>query len=116
MAATVLGSHKRKFLFSCAGVLSASDVDDFAKLFIKIAGMTPARPGRIDSYPYKGGGGEGFTGYFPLMESYLVVDVYIDLNETEVLLSTCKPDRINLNALVNCLSCRVGQVKEVGTL
>ena len=111
-----LGTHKRKFLFSVAGALSPHFVQHFADEFIKMAGMTPARKGRVDFYPYRGGGGKGFTAWFPLMESYLCIDVYDDLEETEILLSTCRPDRINLDALRNYLECRVGQVKEIGTL
>jgi hypothetical protein len=112
----ILGIRKQKFLFSCAGILSSSNVNTFAKEFIRMAGMTPARPGRTDHYPYNGGGGEGYTFFQPLMESYLVVDVYSDLNETEVLLSTCRPERINLDTLKNFLSCQIGDVKGVGTL
>ena len=113
---TALGTHKRKFMFSCSGVLSVHGVTRFAETFIKMAGMNPARPGRIDHYPYNGGGGEGFTGFYPLIESYLVIDVYTDLNETEILLSTCKPDRVNLDALRNYLTCQLGEVREVGTI
>ena len=116
MSATVLGQHKRKFLFSCAGILSASNAYCFAEEFIALAGMKKAREGRIDPYPYNGGGGEGYTMFQPLMESYLMIDVYTDINNTEVLLSTCKPERINLDALINYLACRIGKVKEVGTL
>ena len=89
---------------------------EIAKDLIQLAGMTIARQGRVDKYPYEGKGGEGYTLYQPLCESYLVVDVYTDLEETEILLSTCRPDRINLDALRNYLECRVGQVKEIGTL
>lgn len=111
-----LCQHKQKFVFLCAGVLSESSAEDFAKGFIEIAGMTPARSGRIDRYPYRGGGGIGYTAFFPLMESYLIIDVYDDLNETEILLSTCKPERINLYALQTNLRCRIGLVKTTATL
>lgn len=113
---STLGTYKRKFVFSCAGIISAHTVHQFSEEFIRLAGMTPARPGRIDQYPYNGGGGVGYTAFFPLMESFLIIDVYTDLNESEITLSTCRPDRINLNALKNYLSCQVGDVKEVGTL
>ena len=111
-----LGTHKRKFVFSCGGVLSPHAVSSFCEKFIRIAGMNPARPGRIDHYPYNGGGGEGFTGFFPLMESFLIIDCYTDLNETEITLSTCKPERLNLDALKNYLTCQLGEVREVGTI
>jgi S-adenosylmethionine/arginine decarboxylase-like enzyme len=96
--------------------LSATSVNEFAGEFIKLAGMTSARAGRIDKYPYNNGGGEGFTGFFPLVESYLMIDVYTDINETEILLSTCKPERINVDTLRNYLVCQVGPIKEIGTL
>lgn len=111
-----LGTHKRKFLFSVCAAISPHTVQLFADTFIRMAGMTPARTGRIDYYPYKGGGGEGFTAFFPLMESYLVVDVYDDLNESEILLSTCRPDRISLESLRSYIETHIGQVKEIGTL
>lgn len=78
--------------------------------------MNPARPGRIDHYPYNGGGGEGYTAFYPLMESYLIVDVYTDLHEIEILLSTCCPERLNLDALCNYLTCQLGEVRGVKTI
>ena len=112
----ILGTHKRKFVFSCAGTISVHAVQSFSAEFIRMAGMTPARPGRIDHYPYNGGGGKGFTGFFPLMESFMVIDVYTDLNETEITLSTCKPERLNLDALKTYLTCQLGEVREVGMI
>lgn len=110
-----LGTYKRKFIFSCCGILPENMAEDFAKEFIQRAGMTPARRGRIDRYPYRGGGGNGWTGFFPLKESYMVIDVYEDLNETEILLSSCKPERIVLNILTAFIKVHIGQVKEVAT-
>ena len=111
-----LGSTKRKFVFSCEGIISTHLAHLFAESFIELAGMTSARKGRIDHYPYKGGGGEGYTGFFPLMESFLILDVYIDLNHTEILLSTCKPDRFPLEAIINFLNKKVGSTRLIGAL
>ena len=113
---TALGTHKKKYIFSCAGIVEERHVIQVAERIIYLAGMTPARPGRVDPYPYRGGGGEGYTAFFPLMESFLIMDVYTDIGETEILLSTCKPERVNLEALRNYLSCQIGEVKEVGVL
>lgn len=110
-----LGTYKRKFIFSVCGILPENMAEDFAKEFISRAGMTPARKGRFDKYPYNGKGGEGFTFYQPLCESYAVIDVYTNLNETEILLSTCKPERINLDVLSMFIRCQIGHVKEVTT-
>lgn len=111
-----LGTKKRKYIFTCLGVLPPQRLHNFALEFIKLAGMTPARPGRVDHYPYNGGGGQGYTGFFPLMESYLVVDAYTDMAETEILLSTCVPERINLSRLINFLECQVGDLKKPPTV
>ena len=89
---------------------------EIAKEVIRLAGMTIARQGRVDNYPFEGKGGEGYTLYQPLCESYLVIDVYTDIGETELMLSTCRPDRINLDILRDYLERYVGQVKEIGTL
>lgn len=109
---TVLGTHKRKFVFSVMGTLPENMAEDFAKEFIKRAGMNPARRGRIDRYPYRGGGGVGWTGYFPLMQSWMMIDVYDEINETEITLSTCCPDRVNLDVLENYIKCQLGPLKE----
>ncbi len=92
---TVLGSEKVKFLFVCRGAPSPKEMYHIATAVITCAGMTAARKGRIERYPYRGKGGKGYTLWRPLMESYLVADVYTDLNETEILISTCKPERID---------------------
>ena len=104
----ILGSQKEKFLFTCQGVISPGQMREVALKVIRFAGMTPAREHPIDFYPYEGGGGEGYTLFQPLMESYLIADVYTDLNETEVLISTCKPDRLHLEALISFLSKEIG--------
>jgi len=108
MAATVLGTEKAKLLWTCRGILARREARRFARHFIRRAGMTPARQGRIDPYPYRGGGGLGWTGWFPLMESYLIIDVYTDLGETEVLLSTCEPGRLDRWALLAFLGESIG--------
>jgi hypothetical protein len=78
--------------------------------------MSPARRGRIDIYPYRGGGGIGFTGFFPLKESYLIIDVYSDISEVEILLSTCKPERLDLPKLRNFLLCQIGQITKESSI
>jgi S-adenosylmethionine/arginine decarboxylase-like enzyme len=116
MTTSVLGSHKQKIVFSCRGILPVTKARRFAKHFIRLAGMTPARKGRIDSYPFNHGGGFGFTGFFPLIESYLMIDVYTDLNETEILLSTCKPEKLDLPKLRRYLSKQIGPIFKEGCL
>jgi hypothetical protein len=111
-----LGTDKRKFLFLCRRAISAEAVVSIINNLIRFAGMTPAREPRIDLYPFLGRGGEGYTGFFPLMESYVVVDVYYDLGQTEILLSTCKPERLFPSALISFLSKEIGPTSFVGTL
>ena len=124
MTNQTLGTHKEKYLFQSQGVISPRQGRLLASSIISLAGMTPARRGRIDGYPYEpslwkrlwnalrrrmsGGGGVGWTGFFPLMESYLNIDVYTDISEVEILLSTCKPERIHLDKIVNHLECHIG--------
>ena len=103
-----LGTHKQKFLFSCRGVIPKQDVEYAAKSIINFIGMTAARDGRVDDYPYQNAGGTGYTGFFPLTESYLIMDAYSNLNETEILISTCVPDRMNADAVASYLSKLIG--------
>lgn len=112
----VLGLEKRKFLFVCQGVLDQAKISHEMNCLICFIGMTPARDCRIDEYPYKGKGGRGYTGFFPLMESYLMVDVYTDLNQTEILLSTCKPERLIPSAVTSLLSKLIGPTQFIGTI
>lgn len=85
-------------------------------MIIANIGMTPARTGRIDEYPYRKGGGCGYTAFFPLMESYLIMDAYSDLNETEVLISTCVPDRLHPDDVTYLLSKLIGPTVYRGSL
>lgn len=111
-----LGLEKRKFLFVCNKSVSKNSIAHIIETLIKFIGMTPARKPRIDEYPYKDGGGVGYTGFFPLMESYIMVDAYTELEQTEILLSTCKPNRTNPFAIVTLLSKLIGPTNFVGTI
>ena len=110
---TILGTHKKKYCFASRGILGPDDLIAIIHQVIKACGMTPAREPRVDTYPYLGGGGRGFTLYQPLMESYLIADVYYDLNETEVLISTCKPKRMRPQQVISILETHIGPTKEV---
>lgn len=112
----ILGTNKKKFVFSCRGVVPIAEVAYAAKNIIGFIGMNSARPGRVDAYPYENGGGIGYTGFFPLTESYLIMDAYSDLNETEVLISTCVPDRMNPTDVVDYLSKLIGPTIYRGSL
>lgn len=124
-----LGENKKKFVFVAQGTLPPRKMKKVMRQIIAVAGMTTARRARVDRYPYGGswwrhllyligfpvklGGGIGFTVYQPLQESYEVADVYYDLSETEVLLSTCKPDRMNVAAVLQIMESEIGPSKEV---
>ena len=109
----MIGDSKKKYIFLVRGILNEGSAKGFAYDFIEAAGMHPARPGRIDQYPYNGHGGIGWTGYFPLIESYLIIDVYIPQGYTEILLSTCKPEAVRLNYLEEILNDRIGKVEKL---
>lgn len=111
-----LGMEKRKFLFLCSGKLPIGEVSHVITNLIRFIGMTPAREPRLDVYPYKERGGVGYTGFFPLMESYILVDVYTELEQIEILLSTCKPDRTVPRCIVSFLEKGIGPTKFIGTL
>jgi hypothetical protein len=104
-----LGDNKAKFLFTCQGWVPPAEMRALAIKLVELIGMTPARSHPLDDYPYRGGGGDGYTLFQPLMESYLVVDVYYDLNETELLISTCMPDRLEVDVVKSFLDERIGQ-------
>lgn len=114
--AQTLGMEKRKLLFVAQGVLSEETVAHAINNLIYFIGMTPARECRIDTYPYKDGGGVGYTGFFPLMESYIMVDAYTELGHTEILLSTCKPHRADPFAIKSLLGKLIGPTEFIGTL
>jgi hypothetical protein len=103
-----LGDNKTKFLFRCQGWVAPDMAHSLLRKLIETIGMTPARKHPVDHYPFNGGGGEGFTAYFPLMESYAVMDVYYDTNETEILISTCCPDRLKVAAVIAFLGKEIG--------
>ena len=104
----VFGDNKAKFLFLCQGWVPPADMRHVALNLVKFIGMTPARNHPLDDYPYLGQGGNGYTLFQPLMESYLVVDVYYDLNQTELLISTCMPDRLEVAAVISFLGKEIG--------
>jgi len=112
----MIGNTKKKYLFVAKGTLNEGRAFVFAREIIEAAGMTPARQGRIDPYPYLGHGGIGWTGYFPLVESYLMIDVYADYDYTEILLSTCKPERVRVSSLEELIADRIGPIVHMETI
>lgn len=110
-----LGENKEKYLFTCRGWLPPAEMRRVLLQLIELIGMRKARSHPHDDYPYDDGevvgGGDGFTLYQPLMESYAVVDVYYDSHESEVLVSTCKPERLAVDKVINFLSRKVGPTK-----
>lgn len=103
-----LGDNKTKFLFRCRGWVAPDMAHSLLRKLIAFIGMNPARKHPVDHYPFNGGGGEGFTLYFPLIQSYTVMDVYYDLNETELLISTCMPERLEVGAVIAFLGKEIG--------
>ena len=102
------GDHKTKYLFRCQGFAVPNVARGILRKLIRFIGMTPARDHLVDNYPFKGGGGEGYTLFQPLMESYAVMDVYYDSNETELLISTCMPERLAVDAVLSFLEREIG--------
>lgn len=109
---TTLGTQKAKIVFVCQGWVNPEEMQSIVLQVIQAAGMTPARGPRVDIYPYLGRGGYGYTLYQPLMESYLIADIYSLVNETEVLISTCKPDRMDKVTITKILAREIGPVRE----
>jgi tRNA G37 N-methylase TrmD len=103
-----LGDDKAKFLFISQGWIPPMEMRRMALRLVELVGMTPARHHQIDDYPYRGGGGNGYTLFQPLMESYLVADVYYDRNETEILISTCIPERLVMGSVMSFLENEIG--------
>ena len=135
MTQTVLGENRKKFVFVCQGVVPYGQIRRVARNLICFIGMTPARRGRIDGYPYEsrywrriwnwfsgfksGGGGRGYSGFFPLMESWLLWDDYRDVGErgeTEITISTCKPERLDPIAVCALLSKEIGPTEFIGAI
>jgi hypothetical protein len=130
-----LGTDRAKFVFVCQGIVPRWKIRRIALNIIKFVGMTPARRGRIDAYPYEpciykritnwfvgwksGGGGRGYSGFFPLVESWLLWDDYqdvADIGETEITISTCKPERLDPVAVCALLSKEIGPTDYLGSI
>jgi hypothetical protein len=104
-----LGDNKAKFLFICQGWLPPAETRRVVLGLIRLVGMTPARSHPVDDYPLPDGtGGDGFSLFQPLVESYAVADVYYDRNETEILISTCKPERLGVDEVISFLGKELG--------
>ena len=108
----ILEPPKKVFEFHCRGIHSPMGMWEVIQKLICLVGMTPARKGRIDRYPWRGGGGSGFTIYQPLVESFCTADVYYNSKLTYIVLSTCKPERVDLVAVHGFLSEQIGRVFE----
>ena len=108
----ILEPPKKVFEFHCRGIHGPMGMWEVIQKLIRLVGMTPARKGRIDRYPWRGGGGSGFTIYQPLVESYCMVDVYYDSKHTHIVLSTCKPERVDLVVVNVFLAEQIGPVIE----
>jgi hypothetical protein len=104
--------NKQKFIFNSEGFVLPADARKLLVKLVRSIGMRPARNHPIDDYPYDcgegPGGGNGYTLYQPLIESYAIMDVYYDRNETEVLISTCMPERLTVDAVKSFLSREIG--------
>ena len=87
----ILGTRKQIGGWTCQGTPPSMEIEEIALAIIKLIGMNPARGGRLDEYPYHGLGGVGYTFYQPLTDSYIVFDVYSEIDETKVVLASCKP-------------------------
>lgn len=112
MTQKLLTPAKTKFVFWCQGYVPPEKAHLLALKLIAFIGMTPARKHPVDDYPYRGRGGKGYTLFQPLMESYLIMDVYYDHNLTEILISTCKPDRLIPEAVKSFLGKEIGPAVE----
>ena len=135
MKQIILGENRKIFPFVCQGVVPYGQIRRVARNLICFIGMTPARRGRIDGYPYEprlwkrvcnwftgwpsGGGGRGYSGFFPLMESWLLWDDYRDVGErgeTEIAISTCKPERLSISEVCGFLTTEIGPTEFLGAI
>jgi hypothetical protein len=96
--------------WSCAGVLPVEEMKGVLLQVIAFVGMTPARGPRVDWYPFEGKGGQGYTLYQPLTESFITADVYEKnlegkpVNQTEIILASCRGyDPVAVGALLRKL-------------
>ena len=131
----VQGNTRMKFVFVSQGTVPRRQIRRVARNVINFVGMTPARRGRIDGYPYEsrlwrkiwnwfsgfksGTGGNGYSGFFPLTESWLLWDDYRnigELGETEITISTSKPERLIPEAVCALLSKEIGPTDYLGSI
>ena len=131
----VLGANRMKFVFVSQGTVPYGQIRRVARNVISFVGMTPARRGRIDEYPYEprlwkricnwftgwysGKGGNGYSGFFPLVESWLMWDDYRDVGEhgeTEITISTCMPARLSISEVCGFLTTEIGPTEYLGSI
>ena len=83
------GASMNLAAFSIRGDISLAFCSELTDRIIKTSGMTPAYAPALYSYPVEGKGGEGFTYFQPITESFICWDVYPRLKGGYLVICSC---------------------------
>jgi hypothetical protein len=84
------GEHINVASFSLRGKISKEDVIKITEDLIKTIGMTPMPGALLCSYPFDSKGGNGFTFFQALTESFMAIDVWDDFEGAYLFIASCK--------------------------
>jgi len=76
--------------FSLKGQITKEVVLKLVEALIKSVGMTPMPGALLCSYPFDSKGGNGFTFFQALTESFIAVDVWDDFHGAYLFIASCK--------------------------
>jgi hypothetical protein len=76
---------------SLKGVISQEDILKLSNAIIKTIGMTSMPGALLCTYPFDSKGGNGFTFFQALTESFMAFDVWDDFHGAYLFIASCKP-------------------------
>lgn len=86
---------------SVRGVLSVEDAARFAEECVATIGMKISHPNVVTTYPPKDGEDIGFLLLQPLIESYIMLDVWTNLGGFYLAVTSCKDfDMVDIELLI----------------
>lgn len=100
------GASMNLAAFSVRGDLSLAFCSELTDRIIETIGMTPAYAPETYRYPLEGKGGEGFTYFQSITESFICWDVYPKLGGGYLFIASCK--NFNAQGLIDEIKKYVG--------
>ena len=108
------GSELNICSFSVRGKIGKGDVVHLSDEIIKAIKMTPMPGALLCSYPFDSKGGNGFTFFQALTESFLAVDAWDDLCGAYIFIASCNPfDKMKVKKLLAAQGLKVTEIKPI---